>query len=31
VTRALTSTTLADLVEFAGPVRAAGPVAEPVA
>jgi Rrf2 family cysteine metabolism transcriptional repressor len=31
VTKALTSTTLADLVEFAGPLPAAEPIAEPVA
>jgi Rrf2 family cysteine metabolism transcriptional repressor len=31
VTRALTSTTLAELVEFAGPTPAADPVAAPVA
>jgi Rrf2 family transcriptional regulator, cysteine metabolism repressor len=31
VTKALTSTTLADLVEFAGPVPAAEPLATPVA
>jgi Rrf2 family transcriptional regulator, cysteine metabolism repressor len=31
VTRALTSTTLAELVEFAGPLPAAEPVAAPVA